>query len=141
MKDMNSKNIIIVILIVLIVGGGMFFAGTKYQQGKRGNIARQFDGQRMMGTGNGNQNGFRPVNGDIVSVDDKSITVKLVDGSSKIVLISDKTEINKAEIATSTDLKVGEKVAVFGTSNADGSVTAQNIQLNPIARVIQSPAP
>lgn len=62
------------------------------------------------------------------------------DGSSKIVLFSDKTEINKAAEATKEDLKVGEKVAVFGTENSDGSVTAQNIQLNPQLRGLGQPA-
>lgn len=71
--------------------------------------------------------------------DDKSITVKLQDGSSKIILITDKTVINKAAEATKDDLKGGEKVAVFGEINSDGSVTAQNIQLNPILRAGQGP--
>ncbi len=73
--------------------------------------------------------------GEITSVDDKSITVKNQDGSSKIVILSDKTEINKASEAAKTDLKIGEKVSAFGTTNSDGSVTAQNIQLNPITRI------
>ena len=72
--------------------------------------------------------------GEISAQDEKTITVKLQDGSSKIILLSDKTSINKASVGLISDLTVGEKVAVFGTSNADGSVTAQNIQLNPVAR-------
>lgn len=86
--------------------------------------------------GRGLQRGqnFRPVNGEIISADEKSVTVKLPDGGSKIVILSEKTSINKAAEATKEDLKVGEKVAVFGSENTDGSVTAQNIQLNPQPR-------
>ncbi len=80
----------------------------------------------------------RPISGEILSSDDKSITVKLQDGSSKIVLLSDKTQINKATSVTKLDLKSGEKVAVFGSENSDGSVTAQNIQLNPQFRGVGS---
>jgi hypothetical protein len=112
----------------------------KYQQSKQSNSFRQFAGQggRNLGT---NRNGFRPVNGDIISSDTNSITVKLADGSSKIVILNDKTAINKASTATAADLKVGEKVVVFGQDNSDGSVTAQNIQLNPIARDLPNPTP
>lgn len=134
---MKSKNLIIVILILVLVAGGSFFAGTKYQQRRRVNSFRQDGGQffGQMGRGGGqfqgNRVAFRPVNGEIISSDDKSITVKLVDGSSKIILISDKTQINKADTAILADLKTGEKVAIFGQENSDGSITAQNIQLNP----------
>jgi hypothetical protein len=79
------------------------------------------------------------VNGEIIAADEKSITVKLQDGSSKIVLLSDKTEINKTASTTKEDLKVGEKVAAFGTENSDGSVTAQSVQLNPRFRGIEGP--
>ena len=78
---------------------------------------------------------FRPVNGEIISTDDKGVTVKLTDGSSKIVMISDTTSINNVTTATKKDLKVGEKVMVVGQTNSDGSVSAQNIQINPIVRV------
>ncbi|MGB9637307.1 MAG: DUF5666 domain-containing protein [Microgenomates group bacterium] len=130
-----KKNLIITIVVAVLIGGICFFAGTKYQQSKQRSVARQFVGQMGGRQGTGvNRLGFRPVNGEIISADDKSITVKLQDGSSKIVLVSDNTQINKAQQATKEDLKVGEKVAVFGTENSDGSVTAQNIQLNPVLR-------
>ena len=135
---MMTKNVIITALIVLLVGAGSFFAGIKYQAGKRTALSRQFvPGQETRpgqgGQGNGTiRAGFRPVAGEITTSDEKSITVKLKDGSSKIVLISDKTAINKASVVAKEDLKSGEQVAVFGTENPDGSVTAQNIQLNPV---------
>lgn len=133
-----------VIAAIAILAGG-FFGGMKYESFQssknRGNTFRQFqngqgpNGQNMIRTGGGAQRaGFRPVNGEIIASDGKSITVKLQDGSSKIVLLNDKTQINKADVALVTDLKIGEKVAVFGSDNADGSVTAQNVQLNPMLR-------
>lgn len=122
----NPKLIVIIASLLIVVGGGGFYAGMKYQQNQR----RGQSGQMRQRTG---QN-FRPVVGDIISQDDKSITVKLEDGSSKIVLFSDNTSINKASEGSKDDLKVDEKVGVFGTENSDGSVTAQNIQLNPTAR-------
>jgi len=130
---------IIAIILIFVAGAGGFFVGMKYQQGKQPAFSRQFgngQGTRTGGQlqGSSNRMGFRPVPGEIISSDDKSITVKLQDGSSKIILFSDKTEINKAANATKEDLKVGEKVAVFGQENSDGSVTAQNIQLNPSFR-------
>lgn len=132
------KNpIIMTIVVALVVGGGAFFAGMKYQQSKLPQGFRQFNGgQNMMlvGQNNGNRANFRPVNGEIINTDDKSITVKLADGSSKIVLLSDKTEINEATQAAKTDLTTGKKVMVLGQENSDGSVTASNIQLNPVLR-------
>jgi len=56
-------------------------------------------------------------------------------------LVSGQTSISKAEQATIADLKIGEKVAVFGPENSDGSVTASNIQLNPAPRNINGDAP
>ena len=132
-----KNSIIIAVIVALVVGGGAFFGGMKYQQSKQPSFMRQ-GGTGAQGTRTGVNNrmgtGFRPVDGEILSADDKSITVKLQDGSSKIVLISDNTSINQASQATKNDLKVGVKVAVVGQQNSDGSVTAQNIQINPIIR-------
>ncbi len=126
---MNKNIIIIAVVVSLAFGAGGFFAGTKYQQSKRLAGFNQLGNRNGQGQVRGTN--FQPVNGEIISADDKSITVKMQDGSSKIVLFSDQTQINQATTATKGDLKVGETVAVFGTSNSDGSVTAQSIQLNP----------
>ena len=146
---MKNNQIFLILVLLVIVGGGAFYGGMKYQESKQTSLSQQGCGGgnlsngtrggmgRSLSSQNGNRNGgFRPVNGEIINADDKSITVKLQDGSSRIVLINDKTVINKAEIATKADLKTGEKVAVFGSTNTDGSVSAQNIQLNPIGRMM-----
>jgi hypothetical protein len=132
-----KNNIVLIIVGALIIGAGSFYGGMQYQKSQRSvGFVRQSNGA-MPGIGgqrSGQTGANRPVNGDIISNDEKSITVKLQDGSSKIILVTSTTSINKAAAATIADLKVGEKVAVFGQTNADGSMTAQNVQLNPINR-------
>lgn len=137
-----KNNYIIMVLVALVFAAGGFFAGTKYSQSQRQTFNRtgaqigQFGQARIGGQ---TRNGFRPVNGEITAADSKTITVKLTDGGNKIVILSEKTIVNKADTATVADLKVGGIVAVFGQENSDGSVTAQNIQLNPMMRVIPTP--
>lgn len=138
---MKNKNLIIAILILLVGLGAGFFGGMKYRDYQISKQRASFAGGNFQrngtgATGSGARMGgaVRAVNGSILSVDDKGITVKLSDGSSKIVLMSDTTQINQAAAATKTDLKVGTTVAVFGQTNSDGSVTAQSIQMNPQTR-------
>lgn len=134
---MKNKILISIIVTALIFGGIGFFVGMRYQQSKNPRLfARNFSGNANFSgrTNQGNQNNFRPVSGEILSVDDKSITVKLPDGSSKIVILGDSTNISKSESASKEDLKVGEKISAFGSLNQDGSITASNIQLNPVFR-------
>ena len=132
-----NKNLIITIIVAIVFAAGGFFGGMKYQQSKRGTQFAQFangQGARLSQGARGNGNGggnFRPVTGQIISFDSGSITVKMTDGSSKIVIINDKTVVNQTSGASISDLKTGQEVAVFGTNNSDGSVTAQNVQLNP----------
>ncbi len=135
---MKQQTIGIIVLVAIVSAGGGFFAGTKYQQSKRGQfIAQMGNGTFRMGTsgtmrGNSTRGNMRPVAGEIIKSDDSSITVKMTDGSSRIVLVSSNTAINKAAQGSKSDLSQGTQVVVFGTENMDGSVTATNIQLNPI---------
>ena len=89
---MKNKNLILTAIAVIIVGAGAFFAGMKYRQSKqpsRVNFqARMGIGQDNI-SGAGQRAGTRVIRGEIISQDAESITVKLPDGSSKIVLISE----------------------------------------------------
>jgi hypothetical protein len=140
-----KNNLIIMVVLIVLVGVGAFYGGMKYQASKSPSFTRQFTGQgnitRGANTPNGARQGFRPVDGEIISSDTNSITVKMADGSTRIVLINDNTLINKADTATKDDLTIGAKVAVFGTDNSDGSVTAQSIQINPAFGLNNNPSP
>jgi hypothetical protein len=141
-----KKDIVLPLVVAVIFAAGGFYGGMKYQQTKSGSgFTREFGTRTGMGgrqggnvmmrgqnasTGNMRMS-FRPFFGEIINSDDKSITVKLEDGSSKIIMLSDKTTINKAESATKAELVKGTKVSVFGQEDADGIVSAQSIQLNP----------
>ena len=130
---MKNTTIITILLCVVFSAGG-FYAGMKYQGSKSqtgGQFTGRFNGQGRTGA-NGNRTGLRPVTGEILNADNNSITVKLQDGSSSIVLLSGKTTINKAATASTADLTAGVRVSAFGTANPDGSMTATSIQINPV---------
>jgi hypothetical protein len=72
--------------------------------------------------------GGNMTSGSILSRDANSITVKLSDGSTKLVLYSDSTTISVNKDGSSSDLTTGQEVRVSGTSNSDGTITATSIQ-------------
>ena len=146
---MKSNQIISIIVLLIVFSAASFFVGIKYQQKKtptffadRPALNGQAIGQGMgrnatnntidgVAKNRGQTPGFRQTVGEITSVDDKSITVKLTDGSSKIVLLSDSTTISQSTSASKSDLKVGIKIMINGDTNIDGSITSRNIELNP----------
>lgn len=144
---MNQKYVpyIVGTFAVVVCSGTAFLGGMKYQQIQGGmrmfggqmrlqlnQDDRQFRpggmGQRQMGLGQG----FRPITGEVLSLDEESLTVKMADGSSKIVLLSEAAVITKATNASKEDLKAGENITVFGTQNQDGSVTAQSVAVGEV---------
>jgi hypothetical protein len=133
---MKNKTTIITIVLIILVGGGGFFAGMQYQKSKTPQFAAGGANGRRGGQAFGNRagasaNGARPVAGQIVSEDSTSITVKSADGSTKIVILSTSTGVTESTTSTKQALTNGQQVLVIGTPNSDGSITAQNIQINP----------
>ena len=47
------------------------------------------------------------------------------------LIFSNTTQISKSAAGSLADLKVGESITVNGSTNSDGSITAQIIQLRP----------
>lgn len=146
---MNTKNIMIAVVVAVLVGAASFFGGVQYQKSKvvtngsaRGGNGQYVSGQR--GDRQGGQgeirsnvnnaiigNGGAFESGEIISKDDSSITIKMRDGSSKIVYFSGSTNVGKTVDGASSDLQVGQNVMVNGTTDSSGAITAKNIQIRP----------
>ena len=137
MSNGVNKLIAIVIATAIVVGSGAFYGGMKYAENKavsdRQQRIQQFGGSgtgsHNGGSGNRTAGGF--ASGEVLSKDNKSITIKTQDGGSKIIFYSDSTQIMKADKGSANDITVGEQVTVNGSANSDGSITAQSIQLRP----------
>lgn len=148
MAKIESNILSIFIVVLLAVGGGMFLAGMKYQDSRGTSVAATSqtpggarNGNMQGGSGNmqgppnmqgGSSNmpgGF--ASGEVVSQDNKSITIKLQDGSSKTIYFSSSTTVSETTTGSTGDLKTGQTVVVIGSNSSNGSVTAQSIQIRP----------
>src|SRR3989338_8524099 len=134
---MNTK-IIAGVVGAVVIAGAAFYGGMVYGKSKipaRGQFGSgQFvggsNGVRMQGARTGsNGGGFTA--GEIISKDASSITIKMQDGSTKIVLVGSSIEITKSAAGSVEDLATGINVTVVGTANSDGSVTAESVQIRP----------
>ena len=142
--NQHIKQLIIVGTIAATVSGtGSFFLGksvgapgfnpAKIGAGlEAGRGFGQKDGSPMLGArqqGAGKR-GAGMVAGEIVRIDDDTITVKVGTDGSRLILLSDATAVNACGPATTNALEVGKQIMVNGTTGDDGSVTAKTIQIS-----------
>lgn len=133
---MEKKTIIAGAVAAIIIGSGAFYAGETYAQGKTPMRGQFGNGQFMQFADAGMARGARGgagmfTAGEILSKDATSITIKMQDGSTKIVLMGTSTPITKSAEGSLSDLSTGTNVVVTGSANADGSLTAQSVQIRP----------
>ncbi len=134
---MKPTTVAIIVIATAAVG---FFGGIQYQKinGQFGN--RQFNrngGQNQQGAQGGmmrgrNGNFGGRVLGEVIKVEGDTITVKLADESSKIITLTNTTTFSRSTEAKKNEISIGEKISVFGRENEDKTVSAENIQINPI---------
>lgn len=148
---MKNKKIVLFVVIGLVIAGLSFFGGMKYGSSNSSvsQFARAQNGgfnqggaTRTGGAGMraGANSGGGLVSGQVLSMDDKSITVKLNNGGSKIIFFSPTTKVEKTVDGVTSDVTVGKQVMITGVSNTDGSVNATSIQLRPNAPVVNGSA-
>lgn len=125
-----KNKLIIVGIVALVVGlaGGYFIGKGSTPKNPYALGQGAATGTRR---GGGFQQGAGLVTGNIISTTDNSITVQSRDGSSRIVFFGSSAEVSKFVQGAASDLSVGETVVVAGTSNSDGSINAQTIQIRP----------
>lgn len=133
---MKGKNIIIQIGIALVLVAGGFFGGKAYQANKQPSFPGANGkgptalGSPPAGAKNGQPAGAGGANsGSITAKDDKSITIKLSTGSMKTIYYTSSTTVSKQSQGSLDDLQTGTNVSIMGSSNSDGSMAAQNIQI------------
>ncbi len=124
-----KNNIVMTVIVALVVAAAAFFGGIQYEKSKT-----PITSQSQTRGGQFRQraaNGETPLRGQVISLDNNNLTVKLSDGSSKVVLLTGKTTFDKQATASASDVKSNDQVLILGTTNSDGSVTAMSVQLNP----------
>lgn len=132
---LSKKQLPFLILVVLVLIVSSFYAGRLSVSSK--NLpSNGAQGRGMMNgitRGQGNQ-ALRGnmVNGEIISQDDKSLTLKLADGGSKLVYFSASTTVSQMTSTPVSDLSVGQTVMINGSANSDGSISAQSIQVRAV---------
>ncbi|MCM2338973.1 MAG: DUF5666 domain-containing protein [Burkholderiales bacterium] len=146
----NTKIIIFIVLEVLLLSA-IFYSGMYWKENKKStqNIGMYGEGmQNKMGPNGLGKNirninsGF--VNGEIISKDDKSITLKIINldpkattenAGSKIIFFDTNTSVSKTATGTFADLSNGTQVSISGITNSDGSMTAKSIQIRPQTKI------
>jgi len=144
-----KKNIIVGAIVITLIGAGCFYGGLTYgKNGKPGtynfgkgdftNLSESERAERFAQMGNGTiptsqrinrVGGVDMIGGEIISIDETSITIKLPDNGSKIIFISDSTKVNKMIEGNLEDLASGTTVMINGKADSDGNLTAEMIQL------------
>lgn len=138
---MKNKKIVLGVVVCLAIAGLSFWGGMKYENTKSSSDKMA---NRSPGEFNFNQNGASRmgqntrggmggglVSGEVISMDDKSMTIKLRDGGSKIVFFSPSSKVEKTVDGVIADVAIGKSVMITGTANPDGSVSATSIQMRP----------
>ncbi|MGC9602748.1 MAG: hypothetical protein ABSE76_03375 [Minisyncoccia bacterium] len=133
---MNKNQLIGAVVVLIIVGGGAFYAGMSYAGSQTPARSSTFAGGAgsfagRTGTRTSAGGGFTA--GTIVASGSGTISIQEQNGSStEIVLVGPSTQILKTIAGSVSDLSVGTTVTITGgTSNSDGSLTANSIQIRP----------
>ncbi|MDR3581731.1 MAG: DUF5666 domain-containing protein [Candidatus Pacebacteria bacterium] len=121
-----GAGVVLALLVGIFLGratGGMRSLPGGYAMGGAGLSARGTSSTRTGGAGGG----F--VTGEVTSIDGSNITLQLPNGNSEVVLYSSSTPVTEPTTVTVSKLTVGTRIMVGGSANADGSMTAQTIQI------------
>jgi len=118
-----QKKTLVAAAIAIVVAGAVFYAGAKYEKAKlaklpKSNTCAISDTTKVskkQAAADAAAKAANSISGTITAKDARNITLKLADGTSKVIALDEAT------------LTVGEAVTVVGQTNADGSFTTQSI--------------
>ena len=124
-----TVHIVWLVIALIALGGGFYWGKMSTTSGLRSAFAGGTgtygsSTRRLTGTTGGGL-----VTGQITAMDSSSVTLQLANGNSQVVFYSSSTPVSEPTTVSPSTLKVGTNVMVGGTSNSDGSLTAETIQV------------
>ncbi|KKU82256.1 MAG: hypothetical protein UY10_C0039G0006 [Microgenomates group bacterium GW2011_GWA2_47_8] len=136
---MTNQNILIACAVTAVVAGGLGYTfGSRMARVGRFADFGERNGARVMTNRDQNKQGSGgmmgrggALTGEVTAKDDKTLTIKLSDGSSKIVILADTTTYRTSTETGLDKVEVGTKVAAYGTTSTDGTTVATSIEINP----------
>jgi len=129
---MNKKTKIIGSLVIIIIVSflfGMYYGKSSRKFSPNNSFGERVGQSNMMNKVGGQRNGNNFINGEILSLAENSLTIKLMEGGSKIIFFSTSTEVQKMETANLSELTAGKQISITGTTNSNGSIIAKSIQI------------
>jgi hypothetical protein len=133
---LNKKQLPFIVAAALILLVTSFYFGRISGDGKSTvpNFNNGMERDMLRASSKGQNSATRRtvanmISGEIISRDDKSLTIELSDGGSRILYFSDATVVGKTVTTSSSVLAVGQMVTANGETGSDGSLVAQNIQI------------
>ncbi len=133
-KKFNLTNLIIV---VVLFSGLFFYLGLSYQKTKMPTPGSNRDAMRAsLGEGNfaNSENSSRgtrggQIIGEIIKINEESFTIKLNDGGSNTIYMTDETTINQMSKADRNSLEEGREIIVSGNAQENQTIIADSIQI------------
>ena len=122
-------HIVWLVIAIVALGGGFFWGKASGAATRAAAFAGAYSSSTRRTAGGAAGGGF--VTGQIAVIGSSSITLQLANGNSEVVFYSTSTPVSEPTMVLVNTLKVGTTVMVAGTSNSDGSLTAQTIQVRP----------
>lgn len=126
------RRLILPVVIAAVIAGGLgFYVGTRYPAGTVSGTYLYGGTGSSVRSNHGNSGGVGAVTGSIVSEDAQGVIIKLPNGNTQIVFVSTTTPVLKSVQGSISDLSVGQNVVISGTTNPDGSLTAEDVRVRP----------
>ena len=128
----NKKNLLLALTVIIALTISFWLGRLS----GRGNANMALANRRQAGPmavgqrqGFGNQNTQNQIIGQIDKITDNQLTIKLIDGGSRLLMLPSEAVITKTASATSADLVVGQSITASGAEEG-GVVLVKTLQIN-----------
>ena len=136
---MNKKfNLTTLVLLVVLFLAGSFYLGMSYQKTKiptpgtnREAMRGMMNGGDFINSENLANRGMRAgqIIGEVIKINEDSFTIKLNDGGSNTIYITEETTFTQTQKIEKNKLEEGREVVVFGNNQENQSVIAESVQI------------